>query len=530
MMLPASQALDNTRTLLEERILVLAPTGRDSFLVETVLAQQNIFCTICSGIEEFCEHLSEGAGAVLLAEEALATFGLDEFQECLSCQEAWSDIPLLVLTSGGFSSRTSFNTVELLEASCNVTLLERPLRRETLISAIFAALRARRRQYQMRDLLHQFKTGVRRRDEFLAMLGHELRNPLATIRTALELLSQNGVNPNQIVQTRTIMERQTQHLGHLIDDLLDVARITEGKIQLKLQPVDLNEIARRCLEAVKVAGAQKHNLTLALGSDSALIEGDAVRLEQIVNNLLTNAIKYTPPGGSIELSVANEDNEAVLRVRDTGLGIDPELQPHIFDLFTQAKRSLDRSQGGLGIGLTVTHGLVKMHGGRIQVFSDGLGQGSVFEVRFLLHNAAETPATETAGMAGADTAQRILLVEDNPDARLMMAFLLQLRGYQVLDAGDGREGVARAVSERPDIALIDIGLPEIDGYEVARQVREQLGGAIYLIALTGYGQEDDQARALSAGFNVHLTKPVEPETLYRVLAQATSQRSLAAHD
>jgi two-component system, sensor histidine kinase len=506
----------------QERILILAPTGRDAFLVETVLNQGGIHSHSCADMAQLCCELSAGAGAVLLAEEALPLPGIEEFQSCLTHQEPWSDLPLLVLTSGGYSSRTSLDTVGLLEASCNVTLLERPLRRETLVSAVYAALRARRRQYEMRDLLHQWKNSVQRRDEFLAMLGHELRNPLATIRTAIELLKYDDASETELKRTRAIMERQTQHLSRLIDDLLDVARITQGKISLKLQSLDLNEVVRRCIQSLEVAGeTQKHTLKLALWHQPVVIEGDAVRLEQIFNNLLTNALKYTPPGGRITMKIAVEEGEAVVRVQDTGLGIDPELQPHIFDLFTQAKRSLDRSQGGLGIGLTVTHGLVQMHGGQICVRSDGLQKGSEFEVRLPLLEGATVAAATPQGEAVTEAGQRILLVEDNADARLVMKIMLQQHGYQVNDAADGPEGVAAALEFRPEIALIDIGLPGIDGYEVARRLRATFGSTLFLIALTGYGQADDQTQALQAGFDVHLTKPVEPQLLYRVLHKAT---------
>lgn len=525
MSLPAPLFEEDSQESLEDRILILAPTGRDASLIESVLGTGGIQCESCPDMASLCEELPRGAGALLLAEEALSTGDFEKFRSYLTHQEPWSDLPLLVLTSGGFASRISLDTTGLLEASCNVTLLERPLRRETLISAAQAALRARRRQYQTRDLLNQLTDSVRQRDEFLAMLGHELRNPLFTIRTAIELLDQADSSNRQATHTHAIIERQTQHLSHLIDDLLDVARITQGKISLKLNSLDLNTVARNCLQSMEVSGAtQNHHVSALFSPQPLMIEGDAVRLEQIFNNLLTNALKYTPSGGAIEFLVTCEDNEAVVRVCDTGLGIDPELQPYIFDLFTQAKRSLDRSQGGLGIGLTVTHGLVQMHQGHISVQSAGLGKGSTFEVRLplsvpLTPTISTATSTDNAEPLESRSKRRIVVVEDNEDARVLMSFLLEHHGFEVEVAGDGLEGAELLLSARPEIALVDIGLPGMNGYEVARKVRANLGRAIFLIALTGYGQAEDQARALEAGFDKHLTKPIEPKTLYRVLEE-----------
>jgi signal transduction histidine kinase/ActR/RegA family two-component response regulator len=522
---PASSSGAQSQEALQDRILILSPTGRDASLIEAVLSTVGMQSETCPDMASLCQELPAGAGALLLAEEALATPDIESFHSCLAHQEPWSDLPVLVLTSGGYASRISLDTTGLLQASCNVTLLERPLRQETLISAAQAALRARKRQYQTRDLLNQLKDSVRQRDEFLAMLGHELRNPLFTIRTAIELLEQADASDRQTAHTHAIIERQTQHLSHLIDDLLDVARITQGKISLKLDSLDLNTVARNCLQAMEVSGAtQNHRVSSLFSPQPLMIEGDAVRLEQIFNNLLTNALKYTPSGGAIEFLVTCEDNEAVVRVRDTGIGIDPELQPYIFDLFTQAKRSLDRSQGGLGIGLTVTHGLVQMHQGRIGVQSEGLGKGSTFEVR-LPHSVPLTPTVSTTSRDNAEPLEskgkrRIVVVEDNEDARVLMSFLLEHHGFEVQVAGDGLEGAELLLSDRPEIALVDIGLPGMNGYEVARKVRANLGTAIFLIALTGYGQAEDQARALEAGFDRHLTKPIEPQTLYRVLDEA----------
>jgi CheY-like chemotaxis protein len=391
----------------------------------------------------------------------------------------------------------------------------------TMVSAMQSALRARRRQYEVRDLLQQLEDGVRQRDEFLAMLGHELRNPLAAISGASYVLDQMVPADEQAQMVRSIIDRQTKHLSRLVDDLLDVSRVTKGKITLQRQPIDLNEMARRCCQAIEAAAkARHHRLELKLEPRPLMVDGDPARLEQVVSNLLTNAVKYTPTNGVIDVSTRREGSEVVLSVRDNGIGIAPELLPQVFDLFSQAQGTLDRSQGGLGIGLTVVRGLVEMHGGEVVAHSDGLDKGSVFSVRLPLIEAAPEHASgqEEPCIEAVNDRQRVLVVEDNADAREVMCFLLQQWGYEVETAEDGPDGIEKAVEVRPVVAIIDIGLPQLNGYEVARRIRERIDGHIYLIALTGYGQPDDQARALEAGFDVHMVKPIEPGRLSQLLA------------
>jgi PAS domain S-box-containing protein len=345
----------------------------------------------------------------------------------------------------------------------------------------------------------------RAKDEFLAMLGHELRNPLGAISSAAQVLALAEARGADTTRPREIIQRQVQHLTRLVDDLLDVSRVVAGKVVLRPQPVDLADVARR----VATLHGGRHALTLH--TRAVWVSADPTRLEQIVTNLLANAVKYTPAGGEIVVATGSEDTGAVLRVRDSGAGIPPELLPRVFDLFVQGDRTLERMGGGLGIGLTLVRRLVELHGGTVEAASAGSNRGSTFTVR-LPALAAPAAADPVATSPGAGTPRRVLVVEDNDDAREMLTSLLALLGHEVHEARDGLTAVSEARRLRPDVALIDIGLPGLDGYEVARRVRADAPG-VRLVAVTGYGQPDDLARARAAGFDVHIVKPVDPQQI-----------------
>ena len=356
------------------------------------------------------------------------------------------------------------------------------------------------------------------KDEFLAMLGHELRNPLSAISSASSLLGMPGVGPDSAGRARLIIQRQSQHLSRIVDDLLDLSRAMSGKILLSRKRLDMATLVSSCLDTFRATGR-----TAGYDIDARLtpgwVDGDATRLEQIATNLIDNALKYTPAGGRIDIAVLEHDGDIVLRVSDSGVGIAPDLLPHVFDVFVQGAISIDRSQGGLGIGLSLVRRLVELHGGTVSASSPGNSSGSTFEIRLPRAEAAaaaDTPARAPAPEAGKP---KVLLIEDNDDGREMMATMLASFGYPVLQAGDGLEGVRLACAEHPDVALVDIGLPGIDGYEVARRLRQDPSArAIRLIALTGYGLEEDQRRVLEAGFDLHLVKPVELNALLDQLA------------
>jgi CheY-like chemotaxis protein len=357
------------------------------------------------------------------------------------------------------------------------------------------------------------------KDNLLAMLGHELRNPLNAINAAVTVLEIPSAPPEMAARARAAVKRQIGHLTTIIGELLDVARLASGKTQIKSEPVDLAEVARHVVESFNAAG-RCAALAFSAQLAPAPVRGDETRLEQVISNLLDNACKYTP-GGRIELNVASEGEHAVLTVRDSGSGIAPELLPHIFDLFAQGHRTLDRSQGGLGLGLTVVRRLVELHGGTVGAASAGPDRGATFSVRLPL--AAEATQVSTAAAAPVSlTALNIAVVEDNADNRDFVAELLRMRGHCVSTAEDGLRGVEAILGGNIDVGLVDIGLPGCDGYEVARRVRATpAGGSVLLIALTGYGREEDRARALGAGFDAFLVKPFEAERFDAAVTQAT---------
>ena len=363
---------------------------------------------------------------------------------------------------------------------------------------------------------------ARRKDEFLAMLGHELRNPLAPIRNCLMILEQPGATPEQAERARQTVDRQVQHLTRLVDDLLDVSRISQGKILLRTARLDLVALVRTAVEDHRASAVDAgETLELDLPDRPLWVNGDPTRLAQCVGNVLHNAVKFTERGGRIDVAVRAEDGQAVVSVRDTGMGMDPETLGRLFEPFSQADSGIDRSRGGLGLGLALVKRLVELHGGTASVHSEGLGRGSRVELRIPLQEGRDEPSPPVQGPENRRRARRCLLIEDNADAAETMGLLLELYGHEVRIARDGREGLEAARSFLPEVVLCDIGLPDgLDGYEVARRMRQDpvLHG-MSLVALTGYGQEEDQRRAREAGFDVHLTKPAEPEKLQRLLAE-----------
>jgi PAS domain S-box-containing protein len=351
------------------------------------------------------------------------------------------------------------------------------------------------------------------KDEFLAMLAHELRNPLSVIVNAVSLLEHDGSGGAPDDRAVGMIGRQADHLAHLIDDLLDVARITSGRIELERELVDLRTAVGLALDAHRHRVEDKQQrLSVTLPEHPVMVLGDSVRLQQVLGNLMDNALKYTAPGGPVAIGLFVEGEHAVVRVADEGAGIAKAELGSIFELFFQANPTLARTEGGLGIGLTLVKRVVDLHGGQVTAHSEGRGKGSVFTVRLPL--AAEAaPARPSRRPVESATRRRILVVEDHEDGRLGLVALLQRRGHEVFQAATGAEGLEAAAAHAPDIVLLDIGLPDLEGYEVGRRIRETLGAGVCLIALTGYGQPKDRARSEEAGFDAHLVKPIDPQKL-----------------
>ncbi len=363
----------------------------------------------------------------------------------------------------------------------------------------------------------------RRKDEFLAMLAHELRNPLSSIQNAAHLIRHASLPPERSAWAKDIILNQVKHLAHLVDDLLDVARITRDKIQLREEEVDLARVLNRAGDVVRpMIEERRHQFRVEVEPGPLLVSGDPTRLEQVFTNLLTNAAKYTDPGGRIEMTAGREGDSLVVRIADNGVGIAPEMLSRVFDLFAQVDKSLDRSQGGLGIGLTISQRLVKLHGGTIEVASEGTGQGSLFTIRLpsLVHRSPEVIAP-TLGPCSANprAGARVLVVDDNLATATALADLLQLSGFEVRSAHDGLGAIIAARAHCPEVVLLDIGLPGMDGYQVARRLRQEDGVQnAQIIAITGYGEEQAKLRSMESGFDHHLVKPVDYETLLGLIA------------
>ena len=367
----------------------------------------------------------------------------------------------------------------------------------------------------------ELETAARRKDEFLAMLSHELRNPLAAIANALSVLELATPKDSRLARIHEAAARQARHMKRLLDDLLDVSRVTRDHIELERKPVKLQDIVYQALQGTaQLVGQRQHRLSVTVPDEPVLVDGDADRLVQVISNLVTNAAKYTEAGGNLDIDLTADSGEAVVRVRDDGIGIPADLLPAVFDLFVQARRDAGRSEGGLGIGLSLVKRLVEMHGGTVTASSGGPGQGSEFVVR-LPRLADGTVPRAAATTAEPSASRRVLLVEDNDDVGNLLAEALRGIGHEVALARDGEAALAEVDRQPPEAILVDIGLPGIDGYELARRLRARLlppAERPLLVAVTGYGSERDRARALEAGFDYHLIKPVRLEQLTRLLA------------
>jgi signal transduction histidine kinase/ActR/RegA family two-component response regulator len=513
----------------ESRVLGLTPTRTDARTTERLLTEAGIRFEICSSFDGLIEQLRLGAAAILVPEEAFSSArNTAMLSGILATQPPWSDLPVLVLTKPGADSAESGAAARTLG---NVTLLERPVRQTTLVSAVRTALRARDRQHEIRDHLAEraraeatLRLADQRKDEFLATLGHELRNPLAPLLTGLQLLKVSGPHDERVQRISAVMERQINHLVRLVDDLLEVSRITRGVIEVRRDSLDLTSIVRSAIDTSRPAiEAARHELTVDMPADGITIEGDRVRLTQVFANLLTNAAKYTDPGGHIWLSVRREATHVVLSVRDNGIGIPSSQLASVFDMFTQVDRFDRRTQGGLGIGLTLVRSLVAMHGGQVEARSAGMGAGSEFVVELPL--AAGGPSNEeTSDAFPRLPPRRVLIVDDNRDAAETLGALLTEMGATVSTADCGPAALESLTHFLPDAVILDIGMPGMDGYEVARRIRSHPQcGAVLLIALTGWGQEHDVRRSDEAGFDHHIVKPADMGKLRALLMPRGSE-------
>ena len=511
----------------EQRVLLLPATRRDGDAIAAFLSKHRIVCEICPNAVSAARAIGEDAGVLVLTDQVVAGEGSHLISEALSCQPDWSDLPVVFLSKVGDETRAMSDMVGRMT---NVTLLDRPTSTRTLLSAIQAALRSRAKQYQIRDQFaalqaaeRALRESDRRKDEFLAMLAHELRNPLAPIRTAIDLLPRLMASGDpRTSATLSVVGRQVQQLTRLVDDLLDVSRITQGRIEIRRNPVELSAVVRQALESIDPQIKEKKHTVRTAVVSGLYVEGDSARLVQCVSNVLANAAKYTDMGGEIEVSLALEAARAVISISDNGIGIPAELLPRVFELFVQDERSLDRSQGGLGIGLSVVRRLIEMQGGTVTASSAGSGRGSLFQISLPTISA---PCNEKPPRQATVSAPlRVLVVDDNEDAADSLAMLLSFDGHTTRAVYGGDTALEAASSFAADLILLDIGLPSMDGFEVARRLRAA-GISSTLVALTGYGQKEDIERAVSAGFNAHLTKPVDMSKIQELLLSIAAAKA-----
>ena len=499
---------------------LVSPNAADAELAVELLERTSVQARAFASLPELAGALDEDFGCVILVEEALIEEDIPALQEALARLPAWCDLPLIVVARdiGALGAMTR----DAFPRSGNVTLLERPINPHTLVSAVQVALRASARQREVGDLIAQREQAVKLRDEFLAMLAHELRNPLAPMSNALHILRLSKTEDTNALKSIEILERQVGHVVRMVDDLMDVARLERGKVALKPARVDLNAVVSSALESGLLTAQQRgHHVSVRFGADALPVDGDAVRLEQIVCNLVNNAAKFTPRPGEIRVSTSIQAAFALLSVEDDGVGFQPGAAERLFDPFLQVNPTFERSAGGLGLGLTIVRRLAELHGGSVQASSAGPDKGSRFVVRIpLAEGKIETAAQAERSAPPRTRRRRIVVIEDNPDIRETLRMLLDLWGHEVAMASDGRSGVARVIEDRPDVALIDVGLPGMNGYEVARAIRgSPAANGTRLIAVTGYGQPSDRELALQAGFDMHVLKPISPSVLERLLAE-----------
>ncbi|WP_437729789.1 ATP-binding protein [Sorangium sp. So ce1335] len=546
------------------RVLVLAPVGRDAPLLCQVLDRARLQAAPCGHADELADCLRGGAGAVLLTEEALSPAAVSVLLAELASQPSWSDLPLLLLAGAEPLAPRSAQAVAALRSAGNLTVLERPVRELTLVTAVQAALRARRRQIEVRDLVErerdarqaaetarrQAEDASRVKDEFLANVSHELRTPLNAILLRTHLLTSKPPDAQEVTRGLLAIERSARAQSRLVEDLLDLARMASGKLRLSVQDVELAQIVEAAVEVVRPAAeARRIRLEAALDAGLGAARVDPARIQQVLWNLLSNAVKFTPPGGQVRLSMRRDGGEVRIEVADTGRGIRPELLSHVFERFRQDDAEAQRRQGGLGLGLAICRQLVELHGGTLSAKSPGEGLGAVFTVALPLvagevRGAAPRAAWPAAAAAPAEAVApreaevaraerplegiRVLLVEDDIDTREVMVCMLEEQGAEVTAVGSPQAaldaldpGASRA--RRPHVLLSDLGMPGMDGYDLLRRLRALEGARgdrpLPAALLTAYARADDRAKALAAGFAAYLAKPIEPEQLAAVIEQ-----------
>ena len=529
------------------RVLVYAPIGRDSVLTTDLLTRSSIPCHACHSLREVCDEMRAGAGAILLTEETLSDPRIDDLAAALGEQAAWSDISIL-LFAGGDRNQASLRTLHKLEVLRNVTLLDRPVRTAAVVSTVRAALRGRQRQYELRDTLSALQKARvdaehanRLKDEFLATVSHELRTPLNAILGWVAMLRQARFEPSRVSSILEIIERNAKAQAQLIADVLDISRMISGRVKLEVSPVSLARVISDAVDSIR-PGAVARGIELRLDvEEGPIANADPDRLQQIVWNLLSNACKFTPEGGRIDVTLAADRTRATVTVSDTGAGISSDFLPFVFDRFRQAEQGFTRSHGGLGLGLAIVKHLTEMHGGDVVASSEGTGKGATFEVRLPLarslaghaRSRREEASTESE-LPNVDLTDRsILVVDDDEPTRDLMVTLLTRCGAQVKAVDSVRAAMAEFDSDLPELVLADIGMPEEDGLSMIRRIRQRppgRGGLVRAIAVSAYARPEDRDAAIGAGYDDFLTKPTMPGDVLRAVDRCLARPPRATQE
>ena len=543
-----SKTLTQQANIRDERILILTPTGRDAELSARFLEEAKLSPYICDDIEHLCEQIVAGSGVVFLTEESLTAHAFACLARVLHGQANWSDIPIILLTSGGSESPANAEALRLLEAIGNVNLIERPVRMTTLLSTMKAALRARNRQYDVREHMEnelhtkqelekavtKIEEASRLKDEFLATVSHELRTPLNAVLGWARLLRSNNLDKADGERALETIERSARSQQQLVEDLLDVSRAISGKLRLDSQTVDPRQFIVGAVEALKpTAQLRKIRIKQKIDPKLRVVYGDPIRLRQVVWNLLSNAIKFSSEGGLVELAARRTNAHVEISVRDYGDGISADFLPHVFERFRQADMTTTRAHGGLGLGLAIVREIVQLHRGTVVVESQGEGQGAKFTVQLPVvapqessartENVAEVPIS--LNLARDLEGVSVLVVDDEADTRELLRTALSQHGARVTTARSASAALKKIWRRKPDLMISDIAMPGTDGYELMRRVRllpEASGGKIPAVALTAYAREQDRKRALAAGYQMHLSKPIEIAELSATVAHLIS--------
>lgn len=508
-------------------VLVYAPSFDDSRVAVDVLAEGKISATPCKTLNSLVDNLISGCGAVIIAEEGLESEQVAYLKSALEGQETWSDVPVIIL--GGSNTKPS---IEAFAKSGNISILERPFSKLTLIRAVEVALRARAKQYQVRNLLLEQQDATKKRDEFFATLSHELRTPLNVILGWLEIMRVGKLSESSQRDALEILDRNARMQKGLIDDLLDISRMVTGKMFIELMPIELGGLLRSLTSSFLPRAIEKDiKLQLQVPTGIYMVEGDEQRLAQVVANLLTNAIKFTPSGGHIGVSLKSLQNTYEIVIADSGQGIDSAFLPHIFDRLKQEDMSTTRAHGGLGLGLAIASHIVEEHKGKIDAHSEGRNKGTVMRVTLPALVSAVVPVTKTSEVtASADSLRgiRVLVVDDSPDILQLISVWLKKAEVEVKLVGSADEVLKSIAQFKPHVLLSDIGMPEVDGYQLISKIRKlskEEGGSVPAVALTAYARDEERTRALNAGFQMHISKPISSSQLISAVASLVRQPS-----